>query len=658
MTFEEISIKVESGKVRWSAICPQCDKTRQHHKGARCLTVNNEPDNQWWSCNHCGWKGNLGSMEKYAKVQEKSRMPKDIGQVATYSKEAREYLDKRGIDVKVALRRKVYEFVMAGSPILGFPFYMGHTLVNVKYLRIRWKLGIEQPKWWQMGKDLGTKCIPWGLEQLNFPSDEPKVIIWTEGEIDCLTWESCGYKNVLSVPQGAPNPDAKNFDKEFDYINDKYVQSVIAEADMHIFSTDNDAAGRVLKQQLSLIIGKEKCKYINYPVAYKDINEVFKGVDKDDKKLPALGKAGVDECYQNLSSFPIAGIIRLNDVREDLNVLAHDGFTPGLKCGVPEIDNLYTEKPKRLQVVTGLPGSGKSTYVRWHETEVVRHNADLDLKYGWFSPENRPVAREYAKMAEVASGQFFKEGWKNSMTPELRNKTLRWVEKHFFIISPDRRNFDTFNGKIKADKVNTMAALCEYLVYLKKTENIFGYVIDAWNKIEHEQPKNITETQYISQQLDHLIDFNDYYDLHGIIIAHPTKVEKIGINYRMPCLYDIKGSSAWKEKADIGVVLHRNVNRKKKKEDIPEDADEDDKYYVDQDTPTIFRTEKIRFEEEGNMNRTKLRMDYSKGGRFYVVEDEKKKAETPEIHGKLNPAAKEDDVFSGQTDDSMKGLPF
>jgi twinkle protein len=656
MTFEELNIKITPGKVRGTTICPQCNESRQKHKNAQCLTYNNEPDNQWYCCHHCTFRGNLGSMEQYSKVSEKSRMPKQIAE--TYSKEVREYLEKRGIDMKTALKERIYEYSMGGKPIMGFPFYINLTLVNVKYFNVRWKPGDESPKWFQMKKELGTKSIFLGMQSLSFDVEEKKEVIITEGEWDWLTWKQCGYKNVVSVPMGAPNPNAKEFEHEFDYANDKYVQSFFAGVDTIIFSTDNDKPGHVLRNQLALIFGKERCKYIQYPTGYKDINDVFKGNNKTEVLLPALGKAGVDECYQNLSSFPIAGIIRLNDVREDLNVLAHDGFTPGLKCGVPEIDNLYTEKPKRLTVIGGMPSVGKSTYVRWHETEVVRHNADLDLKYGWFSPENRPVAREYAKMAEVASGQFFKEGWRNSMTPELRNRTLRWVEKHFFIISPDRRNFDTFNGKIKSDKVSTMAALCEYLVYLKKTENIFGYVIDAWNKIEHEQPKNVTETQYISSQLDHLIDFNDYYDLHGIIIAHTTKIEKVGINYRMPCLYDIKGTSAWKEKPDIGIILHRNMNKKRPKADITEDMDEDDKYIVDKDAPTLVRTEKIRFEEEGNMNRTKLRMDYSKGGRFYVVEDEKKKAETPEIHGKLNPASKEDDVFSGQTDDSMKGLPF
>ena len=659
-SFAELNIEEKSGKVRYSTTCPKCNDTRQKHKNSQCLTVNNEEGNRWFHCNHptCGYSGNLDIMDKFDKVQEKSRMPKQVAQ--TYSIEVRDYLEKRGLDVKAVLKEKVYSFNMGKKPILGFPFYMGLTLVNVKYFDLRWKPGQDSPKWWQMSKKEGTKSIFMGMQSINFEEGVKKEIIITEGEWDWLTWKTCGYNNVLTVPMGAPNPNAKEFTKEFAYANDKYVQSFFKDIESIIFSTDNDAPGHVLRNQLAIVFGKERCKYIQYPIGYKDVNDVLMGNTKGDTLLPALGKAGVDECYKNLSSFPIAGIIKLGDVREDLRILAQEGFLPGYKCGVPALDDLYTEKSKRLQVIGGMPSVGKSTYIRWHEISVIKHNADLNLKYGWFSPENRPVAREYAKMAQVCTGQFFKEGWKNSMTPELRNKTLRWLERHFFIISPDRRNFDTFNGKIKADKVNTMDSLCQYLVYLKKTENIFGYVIDAWNKIEHEQPRNMTETQYISQQLDHLVDFNDYYDLHGIIIAHTTKIEKQGINYRMPSLYDIKGTSAWKEKPDIGILLHRNMNKKKKREDITEDMDDDDKYYVDSDAPTIVRTEKIRFEEEGNMNRIKLTMDSYRGGRFTVFNEKNEKPKVEDNPNKLNPKVQDDDddVFNDGKDQIGGDLPF
>lgn len=645
MEFSDLNIKEVPGKVRYATICPQCNESRQKHKNATCLTVNNEQGNRWFRCNHCNWSGNLDIMDKYSQVVEKSRMPKIMPE--TYSKEVREYLERRGLDMKIALREKVYEFSMAGKPILAFPFYVGHTLVNVKYFNLRWKSGDDGPRFWQMKKEHGTKSIFLGMQSLKFEEGKKKEVIICEGEWDWLTWKTCGYNNVLSVPMGAPSEKAKDFEHEFDYANDKYVLSVFEEVDSIIFSSDNDAPGHLLRDQLALIFGKARCKYVNYPIGYKDANDVFKGIKKGEVNLPALGKAGIDELYKNLSSFPIAGIIRPFDVKDELEVYAKQGFTKGLGRNIPEKDRLYTYKGRRLQVVTGLPGAGKSTYVRDDIVQLVIANPDLNLKWGMFTPENRPVSREYVKISQLVSGQSFREGWSNSMSKAVRDKTLLFIQKHFFIISPDRRNFDPFNGKIKSDKVNTMASLCEYLVYLKKTENIFGYVIDAWNKIEHEQPKNITETSYISSQLDHLIDFNDYYDLHGIIVAHPTKVEKIGINYRIPCLYDIKGSSAWKEKADIGVIVHRNMNKRKPSDQIPDGADDDDKYFVDPDAPTIIRTEKIRFEEEGVCDRIKMRMNYSKGCRFEMYEEKKEAAHIPPSSpgvNKLNPAEVVDEI--------------
>lgn len=492
MTWEDLNIKIDPTKVRGTTICPQCNESRQKHKNARCLTYNNEPDNQWYRCHHCSFMGNLGAMEQYAQVQEKSRMPKQIAE--TYSKEVREYLERRGIDMRVAQKEKVFEYNMGQKPIMGFPFYINMTLVNVKYFNVRWKLGDDGLKWWQMKRDLGTKSIFLGMQGLSFDEGEKKEVIITEGEWDWLTWKQCGYKNVVSVPMGAPSATAKDFDKEFDYANDKYVQSFFADVENIIFSTDNDAPGIVLRNQLALIFGKERCKYIQYPSGYKDINDVFKSTTKGDVLLPAMGKAGVDECYNNLASFPLKGIIRPQDVRVELELIASDGFTKGLGIGQSAIDDLFTLKRKILTVITGLPGSGKSVWIRWYLSEFVSHNTEEVVKWAMYTPENRPVSREQAKFAEVKTGQSFRRGYKNSMSDELRGKIMRFIQKHFFFISPNKMSFESWNNKIDSDRVNSLASLMEYLIYLKKTENIFGFVIDAWNKIEHEQPRNLTET--------------------------------------------------------------------------------------------------------------------------------------------------------------------
>lgn len=658
-TFEDLGINTKPGQRRYATICPNCNNDRQKHKNALCLTVNDEPDNRWYKCHHCGWSGNLDITDKYNQVREKSRMPKEIP--STFSKVVRDYLEsERGISQKVALKEQIFEFSNYNKPVLGFPFYVGVTLVNVKYFNLSWTPEAEFPKWYQMNKDLGTRSIFLGMQSITFEKDgemsRSRKIIITEGEWDFLTYKQCGYNNVLSIPMGAPSLEAKNFEHEFDYANDPYVKSFFSpeNVDTIIFSGDDDAPGRKCRDHLALIFGRERCKYVNYPVGYKDINEVYWGSKK--KGLPKLGKEGVDKCIVDLSTFKVSGVIRPSDVRNELIEYATKGFTPGLGIGVPEVDKLYTLKPKHITMSTGLPGSGKSTYWRWYLSEFVRHNIDLNIKWAMFTPENRPVAREYAKIAEVTTGQAFKEGLPNSMSQSLREATLSFIEKHFFIIAPNKKNFEDWNGKIKPTGVNTMTSLLEYIIYLKKTENIFGYIIDAWNKIEHEQSKYISDTNFISSQLDYLIELNDLYDLHGIVIVHPTKMELVGANFRIPTLYDCKGSSAWKEKADIGVIIHRNKIRKKKKDEIPVGADEDDKYEVNLEAPTILKCEKLRFEELGVEGKIKLSMDYKKGNRFYPVKVEPK----PEA---LKSQTRYDGPQTAETDESfelkpMEDLPF
>ena len=191
MTFDELGIRTKSGAQRYYTICPKCNDTRQKHKNALCLTVNDEPGNRWYKCHHsgCTFSGNLDIQDKYKEVTAKSKMPKQIP--ATYSKEVREYLESRGISPAVAIKEKVFEYTLGNKTIMGFPFYINMTLVNVKYFDLQWKPGSDFPKWWQMNRDLGTKSIFLGMQSVRFDYDEPegearraRTVIITEGEWD------------------------------------------------------------------------------------------------------------------------------------------------------------------------------------------------------------------------------------------------------------------------------------------------------------------------------------------------------------------------------------------------------------------------------------------------------------------------------------------
>lgn len=662
MTFEDKGIITKPGKQRYATTCPECDKTRTKHKGALCLTVNDEPGNRWFKCHHCGFSGNLDVMDHYDKVLEKSHMPSKERQLTM---KTRAYLDGRGFSISTIKTCRVYEMTSADKETLVcFPYFMNLTLVNVKFRSI----DSEVKKIFQLPLSLGTRLIPWNMQNIRFDDPDnlkkPKILIITEGEWDTMTWVECGYPNTISVPLGAPSPKAKNFDKEFAWLTDPYVISVFKDVDLFYLSIDQDEAGRILKHHLSMLLGKERCRIINYPPGYKDINEVLAGDHR--KNLPALGKDAVIECYGNIKAVPVNGVMRPSNVRDELEKYRENGFLPGLGCGIPEIDRLWTVKEKLLTFVTGVPGAGKSVVIRWWLVEMVKFNEALNLKWAMFTPENRPVAREFAKIAECLTGLTIKKDHENSMNDVLYSSTMRFVEKHFFVISPDRYNYEKWDGDgTKPEKINTLENIQKYLIYLKKTENIYGYVIDAWNKIEHEQPRWQTETTFISEQLDKLLIFNDTWNLHGIIIVHPKKIEQVGENYKMPSLYDIKGSSAWKEKADIGIIVHRYKLKKVTSKMAGHqginygDMDEDEKWFVIKDAATIIRTEKIRFEEIGVEDRVRLIM--KAGGRFVVDKSRKKfdhaeylKAQEPKVPVEEPPPRK--DIFGGEPEED--DLPF
>jgi len=143
LEFIDLGIKTKPGSSRYSTTCPQCSPDRKK-SSQPCLTVNDEPGNRWWHCNHptCNWSGNLDMYGKYDEIRKKSRMPEQ--QARAYSQEFTKYLKSRGFSVKTLTNERIYESMGSGKQIIiGFPFYIGTTLVNAKF----YKLGATDNKW-------------------------------------------------------------------------------------------------------------------------------------------------------------------------------------------------------------------------------------------------------------------------------------------------------------------------------------------------------------------------------------------------------------------------------------------------------------------------------------------------------------------------------
>ena len=131
------------------------------------------------------------------------------------------------------------------------------------------------------------------------------------------------------------------------------------------------------------------------------------------------------------------------------------------------------------------------------------------------------------------------------MKPYEYEQVKRHIQKNFFFINPPDNN--------------RLSNILEKAKFLVRRKGIKVLVIDPYNRLESEQGSK-NETQYISEVLDSLTSFAQKYDVLVVLMAHPTKIPKQanGKGFEIPNLYNISGSANFYNKADFGIVVHRD----------------------------------------------------------------------------------------------------
>jgi twinkle protein len=163
-----------------------------------------------------------------------------------------------------------------------------------------------------------------------------------------------------------------------------------------------------------------------------------------------------------------------------------------------------------------------------------------------FSPEKQPTEILFSELAEIFIGKpFFSFVPTAKMSQEEVDKARDFVEEYFYFMKIDEMDV-------------TIDGILDKAAELVKRNGINCLVIDPWNYVEHQVPKGMSETQYISEALTKVKRFKDRYGVHVFVIAHPTKIRKENGVYVMPTLYDIAGSAHFFNKCDNGFVAYRD----------------------------------------------------------------------------------------------------
>jgi twinkle protein len=343
-----------------------------------------------------------------------------------------------------------------------------------------------------------------------------KEIFITEGECDALVMIQAGFKSTCSVPNGA---NQKNNNLEY---LDNCWQS-FENAEKVYLMTDNDAPGIKLADEIARRIGVERCYRVNME-PFKDVNDAVNAGER-------ITREWIDE---RATPFPLVGVYNADDFWSDLLEIRKHGFPKGWKPR-GELGNKIQIHPGYQTVITGVPGHGKSEFLDQMLLELC---FDHDLRGIYFSPENFPTTIHLIKIVEKLSGRKF---W--DLTISEINDFKAWITERIHWVHPEDN-----------------LSLSNVLNHVRKAVLRYGinwYVIDPWNKLDHQYTG--AETQYISQALDELDLFNKKNNVHGFLIAHPTKMSKDESgNYHVPNLYSISGSAHFFNKTAIGMTVYKS----------------------------------------------------------------------------------------------------
>lgn len=431
------------------------------------------------------------------------------------------WLSGRGISVSTAGRYELIGDEIFGKPVVGFPYY--DEKGNVVAVKQRY---VEDKRFtcWQSPQSF------FGLKHIKKGDD----LVIVEGEMDVLALAEAGV-NAISVPNGAP---MKVHDGRIDPAEDNKFKFLWAAkeyldaAKRIVIATDADVPGEALAEEIARRIGKERCWRVKFPEGIKDSNDY----------LLREGKEALKKAVEGAEPWPVRGLYDAEHFRESVWELFDKGVGRGESTGYPSVDELYTIVPGQVTIVTGLPNSGKSSFVDALMVNLAQTNS---WKFGICSFENEPRIH-IAKLMSIRSGMPFFEGPMRRMNNEEAKAAFDWVNDHFSFVHQDDGGLASLDSILDRLRV----AVMRY--------GIRGVVVDPYSFIDRDS-RDMSETEWISQMLTKVKAFAMAHGIHFWFVAHPTKLQR-GADGKIPPPrgFDISGSSHWFAKADCGITIHRD----------------------------------------------------------------------------------------------------
>ena len=272
--WETLKLKKQKGveKIR----CPKCDEQRSDKKDKSLQINHNQGFGKCHYCEALTFRENTEQTTKeYTNIN-----PKDISVLKDASKII-SYISTRKIKESAlnALYVSFEEYYQPAKNKKGdnivFNYYEGSTLVNKKYRSADKKF--TQTK--------GGKPI---FYNINAVIGQKEVYI-VEGEFDVLAMYQSGFKNTISVPNGANDND------EYWKNSERYLKDI----KKFIIAVDNDEKGNILKDKIAQRLGRYRCEVIE-----------CQGKDANDDLISGC----IVDSIENRKRFPVSGTFTVSEL--------------------------------------------------------------------------------------------------------------------------------------------------------------------------------------------------------------------------------------------------------------------------------------------------------------------------------------------------------
>ena len=523
-------------------LCPACSHDRKGaNRRVKCLNLTISGREARWCCHHpCGFQGgcNLdnastpsGLAVPYA-LRPKPKSAPPPAPVAETPRPSEHDLDlsvvawfqtERHISEATLVKAGVYTRSDGNETAILFPYKDAERNEYAAKVRTMGK------RFWQEGSCRSF----WGQELIQPGHD----LIITEGEMDRLAYIEAGHDCVVSVPNGAPvkvgegEPDPHA--KAFQYIY--HGRRILDEAKRILISVDTDSPGLALTEELVRRIGKARCWRVILPDDCKDANDA----------LIKYGPSALAKCIEGAEPWPVKGVYDVDHYAERVDALYNNGLGRGVSVGLgPEVDDLYTVVLGQLTVITGTPGSGKTSLLNQMLVNLAKSEG---WRFGLFSTETEPDLH-IAELCSLYSGKPFFDGPTPRLTKDELAEAKRWVGEHFFFI--------------ELDGVPDLDQLIEKLTVAVMRYGIRGAVIDPASYVRPPAGLDM-HSEWVGHMLESFKAFGRSHECAMWLVAHPFKMRmKDDGTQAVPKGYDISGSAHWFNRADVGLTVHRPADNR------------------------------------------------------------------------------------------------